>query len=266
MVGRFVLPPPTNRAIRALRGANFSAVEEGNSVPAWALPFSREDSRPSYVSCHSLSSSPTPSRFLSIGSVVESERDSRQEYEDVTGNADHADDPTLITFEMPAGTILLRPVQSGLAVGGGAEVRPAQSTGRQEESDDEAEYFLSNRTYNADAQRMALSAVKSYPVKKTSPSINTISDRASVHSWDGEELPSPRVHYRSSSILSGEEVLSIVPREPAPPTAGRFPIDGPYNPRPSAPTGRNQVQRQGRNFLHRIPKLFRKGGESKQTT
>lgn len=489
IVDGFVLPPPTSRRIRALRGANFSAAP-GEVLPSRRLsPPAYDENRPSYISCHSLAQSVgqdapsttsptaqcasvgevrhheeklsiTPSyqnlnravegyladricntqadvlpseetrksfpwnashsnnaeprrmehkrvneagRTANIRSDDELDRDSQQEFADVTSNTGNSDDPDLLTFEMltigphhllshrrtqshPKGAVLLRPVHSvepttdiasklrmplqspseyhdydeeeeeylhkyagsssenqpsrvGLlpeepAVSSkkhetpitasfcanekatvepsdGFESRPGSLIWHQETIEDRSEQLLPDRAYLAETSRMSLSAVKSYTVERTSPSISTVSDYVSLHSWRADDLNSLRAERRGTSIVHGE-VLSLAPREPASPTPGRFlievsreeeisqvtshrcrpgdhkggvacsrisperyPIDGhdECSPRshPTAvlagPDGTqsNQLIRRGRSILQRMPKLFRKGAQSKQT-
>ena len=248
-----------------------------------------------------------------------SEKDSQQEFADVTDNLNHVDDPDLLRFEMltvgrshlaqlrrtqsdPTGVVVLRPVHSGEStIDLGRDVRvachfsseylernegyaeePAQecasgtpeiqrsnagschseppassavlkkpfagpisnaepavkglldeveaitapSTSGQETIDDKAQQLLSDRAYLDEIPRISLSAVKSHTVEKTTPSLSTVSDHASLHSWRADDLDAPNAEHRRSSAVH-REVLTLAPREPASPTPGRFPIDSP---------------------------------------
>ena len=100
----------------------------------------------------------------------------------------------------------------------------ASSARQQEASDDETQQLLSDRVYSDEAQRISLLAVKSHTVEKTDPSISTVSDHASLHSWRGDGVDGFSAERREPSVVKGE-VLSLAPKEPALPTPGRFPID-----------------------------------------
>lgn len=401
-VGSFVLPPPTSRGIRTLRGANFSA-EEGDVVPsASTSPRVHDEYRASYISCHSSSHSVGQDRSPSLGSAVRCtppgvrqhhetrgvipshqssyrasrsddkdcicnaqadvlsskrtresissnslkpdnaearspgreqtneagqaaferghdgpDQDSQQDFVDVSSSPNDNSDPNLLTFEMmtirpnhvsahrrtqsdPTGIVVLRPVHSAestVAMGsnmampsqifikdhdiedkegsrqeyakktsgsqsGGInhspekpvshsevgkesfaadfsanvsvaaepsdcfEGHPAPDEWEQVTTDSGPEQLLPDRAYLDETSRMSLSAVKSYTVEKTSPSISTVSDRASLYSWRADDLGARKAEHREASVIHGE-VLSFPPREPASPTPGRFPIDDP---------------------------------------
>jgi hypothetical protein len=106
----------------------------------------------------------------------------------------------------------------------GVEGLTASSTRQQEASDDETQQFLSDRVYCDEALRISLSTVKSHTVEKTGPSICTVSDHASLHSWRGDGVDALDADRREAGVGKGE-VLSLAPQEPAVPTPGRFPID-----------------------------------------
>jgi hypothetical protein len=492
-VDGYVLPPPTSKRIRALRGANFSAGVGDILSSARRSAFTHDENRPSYISSHSESQSQGRDRSVSTDSVVEhepdqelgqhrnqlsilpsaqntneasgenvkdegfhiqegvpvpvqtaaglrrtsssecknadqtsterhpiaerepapcalnddgSDRDSQQYFADVSSNVEHIDNAKLLKFEMmrarrshlphhrrthsgPTGTVVLRAIHSGdsssdlgkdvevhrqtslqdLEWGGEGEEEsheppettseknpidvapPASSevhetpfaaptagaeesfddfecptfpsTWHEETTDDGNLEFLPDRAYGDENQRMSLSAVKSHTVEKTSLSISTFSDHASLHSCCADEsnalktdycadaLDTLKTDHRENSIF-GEEVLSLVPREPASPTPGRFPIDSPseeevsqirshkckpsdhdkgvtcsrislerypidghdegsHNNRRTSvlvdrkETQQNRLFRRGRIFLQRMPKIFQKDRQSKQT-
>lgn len=493
-VDGYVLPPPTSKRIRALRGANFSAGIADILSSARRSAFAHDENRPSYISSHSESQLQGCDRSVSTGSVVKhepfqelgqhrnqlsilsstqntneasgenikdegfhiqegvplpaqtaaglrrissseckiadqtstehhpiaerepapfalnddgSDRDSQQDFADVTSSVAHMDDANLLRFEMmsagrshllhhhrthsgPTGTVVLRAIHSGDSssdLGRDMEVHrqtslqdlewngegeeeshePSEttsgkhptdvaplassevherpfaapiadaeesfdnferctfpSTWHKETTGDQNLEFLPDRAYGDENQRMSLSAVKSYTVEKSSPSISTFSDHASLHSCCGDEsnalktahcadeLDTLKTGHRDNSIF-GEEILSLAPWEPASPTPGRFPIDSPseeevsqirsHKCRPSdhdrgvtcsrislerypidghdegshenrqtpvlvnrKETQQNRLfRRRGRSFLQRMPKIFQKDRESKQT-
>jgi hypothetical protein len=399
VVDGFVLPPPTSKCIRALRAANFSAAEEDASLPNRRSTLTHDESRPSYISCHSLSLSHSlgRDRSVSTGSIVkhdplqevgyqkdqnsvitsgrdvdnpseditqkillssnethrglfsksssccndgerggteydqihtagqaaciakddELDKDSQQEFSDVTGSLDHAHDPNILQFEMmssglrhslhhrrtqsdPTGTVSLRPVYSGgtprelvtgarmsrqpssepldrdselsqenhgnnldrlqtrlqicpdrtvvssqmLETPSSASVCDAGSAVQEtpggfdhhistswyqdtiDDEDIEPGELLPDRAYVDETLRMSLSAVKSHPVEKTAPSISTVSDQASFHSWRVDESKALEVERRETGVVR-EKVLTPAPCEPPSPTPGRFPIDSP---------------------------------------
>ncbi len=289
-----MLPPPTNKCIRTLRGANFSAAEdeeeeeeEEEEIPA--IRRSRPDhdeNRPSYVSCHSQSHSLGRDRSLSTGSIVK-----REPFEEV---------------RQPE-------TQLDIAASEQSQNRTSDrfSSAWHQEMDDGSQELLPDRAYLDQMPRLSLSAVKSYTVEETAPPIHTVSDHASLHSWCADELDGTKANHHETGIVSGE-VLSIAPRELASPTPGRFPIGSPgeeeisqirsHKCRPSDHKGGvtcsristerypidghdegslsghrrsvldgrkgtqpNQLIRTGRSVLQHMPKIFRKDRESQQT-
>jgi hypothetical protein len=100
----------------------------------------------------------------------------------------------------------------------------ASSARQQEATDDETQQLLSDRVYSDEAPRISLLAVKSHTVEKTDPSISTVSDHASLHSWRGDDVDGFVADRREPGVVKGE-VLTLAPKEPALPTPGRFPID-----------------------------------------
>lgn len=401
-VGDFVLPPPTSKPIRALKGANFIGSDEEIQPPVREARPTHGENRPSYISSHSEPQSLAQESSVSTGSVVRhkplqevskrrnqlgnvsseqypnrafdqdledqsvnartehpspaeamqswshrssrweaaehsgtmrsqsveaaestraqngdvSDNDSQQEFADVTGNVGHVPPSNLLRFEMmagrrshmprhrraqsdPTGIVIIRPVHSGdyssrvgrnvtrsryldsehrayrdyvdeLLYGifenvrgqrqtiaaqhddhprvssqvletllpasvsdaesaieesfDGFQGHGASSARHQEATSGEDLEFLSDRVYGDDMPRMSLSAVKTYTVERAAPSMSTISDHASIHSWRADNLTTTKTHHRESSIAS-KEVLTLAPREAASPTPGRFPID-----------------------------------------
>lgn len=191
-----------------------------------------------------------------------------------------------------------------------SEADPAPSAGHQEKSDDDVQQLLPDAAYLDEAVRMPVSTVKSYTAEKTTASIDTASDHASLHSWRGDKSDAIESNHGEISVINGE-VLSHAPQQSVSPTAGRFPIDSPGeeeisqirshkcephdhrdgvrcsrisaerypidghesshgNRRASMLLSRKETQpsqllRQGRSLLQHMPKIFRKGRESKQT-
>jgi hypothetical protein len=100
----------------------------------------------------------------------------------------------------------------------------ASSSWQHEANDDETQQLLSDKVYSDEGPRISLLAVKSHTVEQTEPSISTVSDHASFHSWRGDGVDGSGADYREPGDVRGE-VLSLAPKEPARPTPGRFPID-----------------------------------------
>jgi hypothetical protein len=249
-----------------------------------------------------------------------SDTDSQQDFDDVTGDVDHLDDPNLVVFELmtnerrhmpgsgrpqngPAVTVALRPIYSGdstnevegdaeavrrspsedsdydgdvsdeesteeevenvpeteqsnVGLGQGPPLAPSQtfrvpypastsnagsnieessdssvahpalSTWPDEVIDDESQLFLPDKAYLDEVPRMSLSAVRSYTIEKTSPSISTVSDHASFHSRRGSRVDAFESDHREIAVVD-REVVSLSPRRLISPTPGRFPIDSP---------------------------------------
>ena len=107
-----------------------------------------------------------------------------------------------------------------------SETHPAPSAGHQEETDNDIQQFLPDAAYLDQAMRMPVSTVKSHTVEKTTASIDTTSDRASLHSWRGDKSDAIQADHREISVINGE-VLSHAPQQSVSPTSGRFPIDSP---------------------------------------